>query len=98
MASSRLPFYQDVIPSGSRCSGEAGSRVGHRDDASLRNVPQPVYQEDSSSALDAFRHLWRTFLAKRYHPKLDEVGTNLSYCNGEIQPASSNITLYIVGG
>src|SRR5215469_16072163 len=31
------------------------------------------------------------------HPRLDGVGINLTYCTDEIQPASSNITLYIVG-
>lgn len=30
------------------------------------------------------------------HPGLARAGTNLSYCNGEIVPGSSNITLYIV--
>jgi hypothetical protein len=30
------------------------------------------------------------------YPWLDGAGTKLSYCNGEIQAASSNITLYIV--
>jgi len=35
---------------------------------------------------------------RSFPPRLDRVGTNLSYCTGEIPPASSNITPYIVGG
>jgi hypothetical protein len=32
------------------------------------------------------------------HPRLERVGTDLSYCTDEIPPASRNITLYVVGG
>ena len=33
---------------------------------------------------------------KSSHPRLERAHTNLSYCNGEILPGSSNITLYLV--
>ena len=55
-----------------------------------------VYQEDSSSVLVALHGLEQTHLAQYSHPGLDRAGTNLSYCNGEIRVASSNITLYVV--
>lgn len=57
-----------------------------------------VYQADSSAALDAFCGPFRTGAAHDSHPRLGRVGTKLSYCNGEIGPGSSNITLYIVWG
>ena len=57
-----------------------------------------VDQEDSSSALDAFRAPGRSQFAFPYHPRLVRAGTKLSYCNGEIGAGSRNITPYIVWG
>src|SRR5258708_7136643 len=48
-----------------------------------------VYQTDSSPAEN-------DACSDQCRPRLDRAGTNLSYCNGEIVPGSSNITLYIV--
>src|ERR1700753_4116719 len=45
---------------------------------------------------DARRSSWCAFL-RRSRPRLGRAHTKLSYCNGEIQAASSNITLYVVG-
>src|SRR5215470_12093006 len=43
--------------------------------------------------------LLHTSLAQSFvSPQADRVGIKLSYCTDEIPPASSNITLYIVGG
>src|SRR5579872_399616 len=50
-----------------------------------------VYRKGSPPGLDAIR-------LRHTHPRLDRAGTNLSYCTDEFQAASSNITLYIVGG
>lgn len=55
-----------------------------------------IYQEGSPSALDARSGPYRAVLAPHCHPRLGRVGTNLSYCNGEIGLGSSNITLYMV--
>ena len=66
------------------------------DSASHRRGRKGVYEEDSPSVLVAWYGLGQTHPAQYSHPWLDRAGTNLSYCNGEIRVASSNITPYIV--
>jgi len=64
---------------------------------SARETGAPhVYQEGSPSALDARGGRYTTDSGPYSHPGLERVGTKLSYCNGEIDAGSSNITLYIV--
>jgi hypothetical protein len=46
--------------------------------------------------LDVRSTPYRADSTPRPHPRLGRVGTNLSYCNGEIGRGSSNITLYMV--
>jgi hypothetical protein len=46
--------------------------------------------------LDAFYGSDKAGSARYHHPGLEWVGTKLSYCNGKIQPGSSNITPYMV--
>src|SRR5258708_31155576 len=52
-------------------------------------VGASVNQEDSSATEN-------DACSDQCRPRPDRAGTNLSYCNGEIGPGSSNITLYIV--
>ena len=51
-----------------------------------------VYSKGYCFRFDADFHLNRAIS----YPWLGGAGTKLSYCNGEIQTASSNITLYMV--
>ena len=58
----------------------------------VRRFAGGVYQTGSRLP----RAMHGSTFADQFSPRLERVGTNLSYCNGEIGAGSSNITLYVV--